>query len=134
MSQLRINIIKSLICFFVISALLIVFLHSLVPHISPLHVFPYIALGMFVFACALYLTIILRGGFNQWSINRGAIDPAWLWFNANPPGLEAIKNDVNSAATPFTPDNTCVNVDMSMDCNVTPANSCPAPCADINDN
>ncbi|MFZ6775287.1 hypothetical protein ACO0LD_00485 [Undibacterium sp. Ji83W] len=122
MSQLRINIIKSLICFFAIAALLVVFLRSLVPNISPLHVFPYIALGIFVFAFALYSTIIIRGGFNQWSINKGAIDPAWLWFAANPPGLDSFASS-NTPAT-LTQDAINASVATSIACSVDIASAC----------
>lgn len=132
MSQLRINIIKSLICFFAISALLIVFLRSLVPNISPLRVFPYIALGIFVFALALYLTIIIRGGFNQWSINKGAIDPAWLWFAANPPGLDSITNNNTPAAV--SQDAIDTSSATSIACSVDMASSCQTSSMDSGSN
>lgn len=95
MSQLRIIIFKLAVCIFSLSALLAVFLHSANPKGSLLPTIPWVLVTLFVFSVAVYLTIIIGGTFNQWSINKGAIDTQWLWFQAIPPGLELITHQAD---------------------------------------
>jgi hypothetical protein len=42
-------------------------------------------------AICLLSVIFVRASFNQWSLRHHAIDTGWLWFNANPPGLDALR-------------------------------------------
>ncbi|MFZ6681273.1 hypothetical protein [Undibacterium sp. Tian12W] len=123
MSQLRINIFKSFVCFFAIAALLVIFLHKLLPNVSPSHTFPYIALGIFVFIFSLYLTIIIRSGFNQRSINKGIIDPAWPWLSVNSPGQEFITSS-NNPVTLAQDINSATSAAI-IACSVDIGNSCP---------
>ncbi len=96
MSQLRSTVIKLVVCIISLSALLALFLHSANPAMPPFAATVYVLLSVIIFAAALYITILVRANFNQWSINRGAIDTGWLWFDANPPGLEAIRNPTDA--------------------------------------
>jgi hypothetical protein len=49
----------------------------------------------------LYLYISITMWINQWVLNHGGIDTAWLWFKSDPKGLENLRLKANQAsATP----------------------------------
>jgi hypothetical protein len=35
--------------------------------------------------------MVLSLRFRQWILRQGGIDPQWLWFRADPPGLEKMR-------------------------------------------
>jgi hypothetical protein len=51
-----------------------------------------IAAGALV-GCAVVLVggMVLSLRFRQWILRQGGIDPQWLWFRADPPGLEEMR-------------------------------------------
>lgn len=101
MSQLRINLIKLTVCILAIVGLLMVFFHSAIPNAS-LFKIVFFSATLMVFVLALgFVSVYLTGEFKQWSLNNGATDTGWLWFDAEPPGLEALRNgvDVSSLST-----------------------------------
>lgn len=91
MLRLQSTLSKSLICLFALTGIILMFAQSAVPGV------PYwkVLLYAFGIACALSIcllsVILVRASFNQWSLRHHAIDTGWLWFNANPPGLDALR-------------------------------------------
>lgn len=47
------------------------------------------AIAAVVLLAVFCFVIIIAGSFNQTIIRYGGTDPAWFWFNGEPPGLEA---------------------------------------------
>lgn len=95
MSQLRINIIKLAVCVLLIMGLLMVFSHSAAPNAS-LFKMAFFSAAFMIFILALgFASVFITGEFKQWCLNNGATDTGWLWFNAEPPGLEALRNGVD---------------------------------------
>lgn len=95
MSQLRITIIKLVICILAIMGLLMTFAYSAFPGAS-LFKMAYFSAIVIVAVLALGgVSVYITGEFKQWSLNNGATDTGWLWFSADPPGLEAIRNGVD---------------------------------------
>lgn len=95
MSQLRINIIKLAVCVLAIMGLLMVFSHSAAPNAS-LFKMAFFSAAFMIFVLALgFTSVFITGEFKQWSLNNGATDTGWLWFNAEPPGLEALRNGID---------------------------------------
>lgn len=41
-----------------------------------------------VLLLVLGVVVIVAGSFNQTILRNGGSDPAWFWFNGEPPGLE----------------------------------------------
>lgn len=89
---------KSLICLTALSGIILMFAHSAVPDMPVWKVLLY-AFGITsVLAICLLSVIIVRASFNQWSLRHHALDTGWLWFNANPPGLDALRKPVAGVA------------------------------------
>lgn len=115
MPQLRINIIKLAVCILAIMGLLMVFAHSAAPNAS-LFKMAFFSAAFMVLVLALgFASVFITGEFKQWSLNHGASDTGWLWFNAEPPGLEALRNGIDistlsaKARQASTPDQTTDN-------------------------
>lgn len=68
-------------------ALMIIFSNDVVPHVPKLTVLAYTVGTLCALAACLFTVIILKGSINQYVLNRGGIDTAWLWFSNNPKGL-----------------------------------------------
>lgn len=91
MLRLQSPLSKSLICLIASGGIILMFTHSAAPDVPPWKALLY-AFGI---VCALSIcllsVILVRASFNQWSLRHRAIDTGWLWFNANPPGLDALR-------------------------------------------
>ena len=48
-----------------------------------------------IMSVILYLYISINMWINQWVINHGGIDTAWLWFKSDPKGLEDLRLKAN---------------------------------------
>ncbi|PXX47512.1 hypothetical protein [Undibacterium pigrum] len=95
MSQLRINLLKLGVCVLLIMGLLMVFSHSAFPNAS-LFTMAFYSAAFMIFVLALgFASVFITGEFKQWCLNNGATDTGWLWFNAEPPGLEAMRNGID---------------------------------------
>jgi hypothetical protein len=82
---------KSLICLTVLTGIILMFAQSAVPDVSVWKVLLYASGMISALAICLLSVIFVRASFNQWSLRHHAIDTGWLWFNANPPGLDALR-------------------------------------------
>ncbi|MFZ6722362.1 hypothetical protein [Undibacterium sp. Ji49W] len=112
MSQLRSTIIKLAVCILAIMGLLMTFAYSAFPGASLFKMAYFSAIVMLAVLALGIVSVYITGEFKQWSLNNGATDLGWLWFNAEPPGLEAMRNgiDVTTLSTKAkqagTPDQT----------------------------
>ncbi|MDP1980429.1 hypothetical protein [Undibacterium sp.] len=97
MSQLRITILKLCACILLIMGLLMIFSHSAFPDTSLLTMALYSAAFMIFVLAIGFTSVFITGEFKQWCLNNGATDTGWLWFNAEPPGLEAMRNGIDIA-------------------------------------
>ncbi|MFZ6759173.1 hypothetical protein ACO0K9_18355 [Undibacterium sp. Ji50W] len=95
MSQLRITIIKLAVCILAIMGLLMAFSYSAFPGASLFKMASFSATVIVAVLALGFVSVYITGEFKQWSINNGATDTGWLWFNAEPPGLEALRNGVD---------------------------------------
>lgn len=83
--------IKLLICAVVISAGITFMVRLLWPQLSIATMALYV-LGGWVILGGLFLLVMVNTAvgswLNQWILRKGGTDTQWLWFSADPPGLE----------------------------------------------
>lgn len=73
-------------------ALMIIFSNDVVPHVPKLTVLAYTVGTLCALAACLFTVIVVKAGINQYVLNRGGIDTAWLWFGSNPQGLNQVQS------------------------------------------
>ena len=82
--------IKLLICAVLVSAGITFMVRLLWPQLSIATMALYV-LGGWVILGGLFLLVVVNTGMvswlNQWILRKGGTDTQWLWFPADPPGL-----------------------------------------------
>jgi len=96
MLRLQSTLSKSLICLIASGGIILMFAHSAAPDVPVWKVLLYASGMISVLAICLLSVIFVRASFNQWSLRHHAIDTGWLWFNANPPGLDALRKSTGA--------------------------------------
>jgi hypothetical protein len=79
---------KVLIAIVTISALIGVASADMAPEVSLISILIVCAIVAGILLVALCIVVTIAGSFNQAIIRNGGTDPAWFWFNGEPPGLE----------------------------------------------
>jgi hypothetical protein len=83
--------IKLLICAVVISAAIAFMVRLLWPQLSLGKMALYMLMGWAILA-GLFLLLVLNTAIsswiNQWILRKGGTDTQWLWFPADPPGVQ----------------------------------------------
>ncbi|MBT2323610.1 hypothetical protein J7E62_14765 [Variovorax paradoxus] len=84
---------KLVLAFAVLGALLLIAGRDLFPLVAPWRLLLYFAVGVLIFLVVVGLQAYIGAEWNRCCLNRGATDAAWLWFGAEPPGLEQLRED-----------------------------------------
>ncbi len=83
--------VKLFICAVVVSASITFMVRLLWPQLSFATMALYV-LGGWVILGGLFLLVVVNTAvgswLNQWILRKGGTDTQWLWFSADPPGLE----------------------------------------------
>jgi hypothetical protein len=91
MSERSVFQIKLLICAVVVSAGITFMVGLLWPQLSTITMALYV-LGGWAILGGLFLLLVVNSAvgswLNQWILRKGGTDTQWLWFSADPPGLE----------------------------------------------
>ena len=91
MSQRTVFQIKLLICGLVVSAGIAFMAQLLWPGLGPRTLAQYVLAGWGVLAGLMLLLVAntaISSWVNQWILRKGGTDTQWLWFPADPPGLQ----------------------------------------------
>lgn len=91
---------KILVAVVALVALLALVMRGLVPGASATDLVFIAALVLVVGVLLVTISLIASLQFRQWVLRKGGVDPQWLWFRADPPGLERLRARTGSTEKP----------------------------------
>jgi hypothetical protein len=93
-SKINVIFIKTIIAIVLISILIGIASTDMAPNMSLASVLIACIITIAIFFIVLIFSIISGASSNQNIIRRGGTDPAWLWFDHEPPGLEKQRTEL----------------------------------------
>lgn len=87
-------LIKVIIVIFMLSALVSVASADMAPGVSLISILITCAIAAAIFLTILCCAALITASVNQEVIRHGGTDPAWFWFNGEPPGLEKQRTEL----------------------------------------
>ena len=91
--RFALNAMKLVFAAAAIVALLAMPAHELAPQLTPLDLALYAAAAL----AALVVLAVCSLQLAQFVLRNGGTDPQWLWFGAEPPGLEQLRAEARKA-------------------------------------
>ena len=91
MSERSVFQIKLLVCGVVLTGAIGFIVHLLWPALDLLTTGLYVLAGWIIVAGLVLVLVVntaISGWINQWILRKGGTDTQWLWFPADPPGLQ----------------------------------------------
>ncbi len=94
--QVKVNLIKAFLAFLIITGIIVLAARDVGSTASSLMI-ALIFLGLVIFATIVAIPMIIADAtFSQFLLRNGAVDTQMLMFNADPPGLAALKDQVKA--------------------------------------